>query len=236
MCWSSLEPSLELAQGLLLWSRCSHGVPAWGGVNGKERCLKEWVPEISGSANRVLVSCECRVYGPPISHKLPRKTLTFQVVVHHVLLFPVPFVIYALLWLHDHLAKPRSLIKRAPLAKWAIQRFKQNNYWLQAEHGPSICVCTYIWEASFCQNSVHVRKMILHFKIGMYGGWIHGRLSLLTIPQFVVPGTIKTSAAEQRRWSIGFLQGWRTVPFLLLWRRRRWASLRKHVEELEDGR
>eukprot|EP00434_Breviolum_minutum_P022210 symbB.v1.2.019605.t1/scaffold1611.1/size109513/11 len=36
-----------------------------------------------------------------------------KVVVHHVLLFPVPFVIYALLWLHDHLAKPRSLIKRA---------------------------------------------------------------------------------------------------------------------------
>lgn len=44
-----------------------------GGVNGKERCLKEWVPEISGSANRVLVSCECRVSGPPICHKLPRK-------------------------------------------------------------------------------------------------------------------------------------------------------------------
>ena len=30
-----------------------------------------------------------------------------------MLLFPVPLLIYALLWLHDHLAKPRSLIKRA---------------------------------------------------------------------------------------------------------------------------
>ena len=37
-----------------------------------------------------------------------------EVEVHHVLLFPVPLLIYALLWLHDHLAKPRSLIKRAP--------------------------------------------------------------------------------------------------------------------------
>ncbi|CAL1153819.1 unnamed protein product [Cladocopium goreaui] len=37
--------------------------------------------------------------------------------VHHVLLFPVPLLIYALLWLHDHLAKPRSLIKRVQ-KKW----------------------------------------------------------------------------------------------------------------------
>jgi len=37
--------------------------------------------------------------------------------VHHVLLFPVPLLIYALLWLHDHLAKPRSLIERVQ-KKW----------------------------------------------------------------------------------------------------------------------
>ena len=41
-----------------------------------------------------------------------------EVEVHHVLLFPVPLLIYALLWLHDHLAKPRSLIKRAPGLFW----------------------------------------------------------------------------------------------------------------------
>ncbi|CAK9045465.1 Uncharacterized protein SCF082_LOCUS25705 [Durusdinium trenchii] len=30
----------------------------------------------------------------------------------HILLFPMPIVIYILLWLHDHLARPRSLIKK----------------------------------------------------------------------------------------------------------------------------
>ncbi|CAK9024926.1 Uncharacterized protein SCF082_LOCUS16843 [Durusdinium trenchii] len=30
----------------------------------------------------------------------------------NLLLFPVPVLLYTLLWLHDHLAKPRSLIKR----------------------------------------------------------------------------------------------------------------------------
>ena len=29
-----------------------------------------------------------------------------------VLLFPLPFLIYVLVWLHDHLARPRSLIKK----------------------------------------------------------------------------------------------------------------------------
>ncbi|CAJ1390225.1 unnamed protein product [Effrenium voratum] len=30
----------------------------------------------------------------------------------HVLLFPVPIITYVLLWLHDHLCRPRSLIKK----------------------------------------------------------------------------------------------------------------------------
>ena len=30
----------------------------------------------------------------------------------HILLFPIPLVTYALLWLHDHLARPRSFIKK----------------------------------------------------------------------------------------------------------------------------
>ena len=43
---------------------------------------------------------------------LATATQPMQVKVHHVLLFPVPILIYVLLWLHDHLAKPRSLIKK----------------------------------------------------------------------------------------------------------------------------
>ncbi|CAJ1390226.1 unnamed protein product [Effrenium voratum] len=31
---------------------------------------------------------------------------------HNVLLFPVPIVLYILMWLHDHLCQPRSLIKK----------------------------------------------------------------------------------------------------------------------------
>ena len=32
---------------------------------------------------------------------------------YHLLLFPVPVLLTILLWLHDHLAKPRTLIKKA---------------------------------------------------------------------------------------------------------------------------
>lgn len=42
-------------------------------------------------------------------------------VCHDVLLFPVPLLLYGLLWLHDHLAKPRSLIKRVQ-KKWRAHR------------------------------------------------------------------------------------------------------------------
>ena len=43
---------------------------------------------------------------------------------HHFLLFPVPFLLTILLWLHDHLARPRSLIKKATgLKVWCLQGY-----------------------------------------------------------------------------------------------------------------
>ena len=72
VCWSSLEPSLELAQGLLLWSRCSKHGAFSGGCEWQRKILNRVGPR-KFLQICILVSCECRVYGPPISHQLLRK-------------------------------------------------------------------------------------------------------------------------------------------------------------------